>query len=130
MNAKVGSNNSQKKTIADSTILVLGLAYKPDVGDDRESPSFPIIEKLMGLGGNVSYHDPFIAKTPKTRKYNLKMASQELSDSYLSTVDVALIVTGHTLVDYERIVNLVPLVVDTRNMTKDLESCENQIFRA
>jgi UDP-N-acetyl-D-glucosamine dehydrogenase len=99
---------------------VLGLAYKRDVDDLRESPSLSIIEMLQLEGAMVSYNDPFFPSVGRGRKYNLNMQSQPLEK--LGEYDCVLIVTDHTSYDYKLIVDESQLVVDSRNATKGIAS--------
>ena len=112
--------NQRSKPLNGSRILVLGLAYKRDVDDLRESPSLSIIEMLQQEGAAVSYNDPFFPSVGRGRKYNLNMHSQPLKD--LDGYDCVLIVTDHTSYDYARIVEESQLVVDSRNATRGLVS--------
>jgi UDP-N-acetyl-D-glucosamine dehydrogenase len=112
--------NQRSKPLKGSRILVLGLAYKRDVDDLRESPSLSIIEMLRQEGADVSYNDPYFPSVGRGRKYNLNMESQPLEN--LGGYDCVLIVTDHTSYDYARIVEEAPLVVDSRNATQGLRS--------
>jgi UDP-N-acetyl-D-glucosamine dehydrogenase len=103
-----------------SKILVLGLAYKKDIDDLRESPSLTIIELLQKEGCTVKYNDPYFATVGRGRKYNLNMKNTPLEN--LGQYDAVLIVTDHTDYPYERIVNESKLVIDTRNATKGIKS--------
>ena len=98
----VQSLNQQKKALNGSKVLVLGVAYKKDIDDLRESPSLTIIELLQAAGAQVSYNDPFIPFVGKGRKYNLQMKNTPLEN--LGQYDCALIVTDHSDYDYKRIV--------------------------
>ncbi len=110
--------DSRGKPLRGSRILVLGLAYKKDVGDTRESPSFEIIELLLHHKAVVSYHDPYIPTAPAMRSWpNLPpMRSVPLTEETLKTCDAAIITTGHSMVDYELVATMAPLVVDTRGV--------------
>jgi UDP-N-acetyl-D-glucosamine dehydrogenase len=112
--------NRQSKPLKGSKILVLGIAYKRDIDDLRESPALTIIEILQTRGAAVSYHDPYFPRVGKGRKYNLNMLSVPLSG--LDQYDCVLIVTDHSDFDYRRIVEESPLVVDTRNATAGIRS--------
>jgi UDP-N-acetyl-D-glucosamine dehydrogenase len=112
--------NQRSKPLKGSRVLVLGLAYKRDVDDLRESPALAIIEMLQQEGATVSYNDPFFPTVGRGRKYNLNMVSQPLD--HLDGYDCVLIVTDHTSYDYARIVNEAQLVVDSRNATRGLTS--------
>jgi UDP-N-acetyl-D-glucosamine dehydrogenase len=99
---------------------VLGVAYKRDIDDLRESPALTIIEELQKRGAEVSYNDPYFPKVGRGRKYNLQMTCAPLEK--LGQYDCSLIVTDHTDYDYKKIVQESKLVVDTRNATKGIES--------
>jgi len=116
----VGALNRQKKSLNGSRVLVLGVAYKRDIDDLRESPSLTIIELLQKEGAEVSYHDPYFPFIGKGRKYDLQMKCAPLEN--LGQYDCVLIVTDHSNYDYAGIVNASQLVVDTRNATKGLQS--------
>jgi UDP-N-acetyl-D-glucosamine dehydrogenase len=105
------------KALSRSRVLVLGLAYKKNVPDIRESPSLRLMELILERGAEVSYFDPFIAEIPKTREYShLKgRRSVEWSEESLSSFDVVLIATDHDNVDYQALADWCPLIVDTRN---------------
>ena len=110
--------NERGKAIKGSRILVVGLAYKPDVDDVRESPSFEIIEKLEELGAHVDYNDPHVLRTHKMRRYDLHMSSVELTPENLRSYDCLVIATNHAAYDWKQIVGHANLVVDTRNAVK------------
>jgi len=112
--------NEQCKSIKGSKILVLGLAYKRDIDDLRESPSLTIIELLREKGAIVFYNDPYFAKVGRGRHYDLNMTNTPLDN--LSQYDAVLIVTDHTSYDYRAIVDQSQLVIDTRNATKGIAS--------
>src|SRR3954468_17625344 len=117
-----GALNSHKKSVNGARVLVLGVAYKKDIDDLRESPSLTIIELLQKDGADVSYHDPYFPVIGKGRKYDLQMKCAELKD--LGKYDCLLIVTDHSDYDYKRIVREAQLVVDTRNATRGIESAK------
>jgi UDP-N-acetyl-D-glucosamine dehydrogenase len=114
--------NKQRKSMNGANILVLGLAYKKDIDDLRESPSLTIIELLQKEGAKVSYNDPFFATVGRGRKYNLEMKNTPLDN--LQQYDCVLIVTDHSSYDYAAIVEQANLVVDTRNATKGIQSAK------
>jgi UDP-N-acetyl-D-glucosamine dehydrogenase len=117
--------NQRHKTVNGATILVLGVAYKKDIDDLRESPSLTIIELLQQQGARVSYHDPYFPFVNKGRKYDLQLRCTSLDN--LADYDCVLIVTDHSEYDYQCIAAHAQLVVDTRNATKGIES--PNIFR-
>ncbi|MFH0796253.1 MAG: nucleotide sugar dehydrogenase [Candidatus Omnitrophota bacterium] len=110
--------NDQKKGLKGAKVLVLGLAYKKDVDDLRESPALKIIKLLKEKGAEVIYNDPYIPRIPRLREYRFDLVSQDLTAKLLKTVDVVLIVTDHSCYDYEFITAHSLLVVDTRNAIK------------
>ncbi len=112
--------NQHKKALNGSKVLVLGVAYKKDIDDLRESPALTIIELLQKEGALVSYNDPYFAEIGRGRKYDLQMKCTPLKD--LAQYDCVLIVTDHSDYDYERIVRESNLVVDTRNATRGIKS--------
>ena len=112
--------NNHLKSMKGSKILVLGLSYKKDIDDLRESPSLTIIELLRAKGAEVFYNDPFFPRVGRGRHYNLDMSNTPLED--LKRFDAVLIVTDHSSYDYKAIVSQAQLVIDTRNATKGIES--------
>jgi UDP-N-acetyl-D-glucosamine dehydrogenase len=112
--------NRQRKSLNGSRVLVLGVAYKKDIDDLRESPALTIIELLQKEGAHVSYNDPFFDYVGHGRKYRLEMANTPLEK--LPQFDVVIIVTDHSSYDYKWIVENSPLVIDTRNATRGIEN--------
>jgi UDP-N-acetyl-D-glucosamine dehydrogenase len=112
--------NSQGKSARGSRIGVLGMAYKKDVDDARESPSFELFKKLQALGAEMSYNDPHIPRLPPMRHYDFGgLESEALTPAWLQSLDCVLIATDHSAYDWKMIVRHAPLVVDTRNATRD-----------
>ncbi len=112
---KVGAAlDSAGKTIKDSKILVLGLAYKKNIDDTRESPSLTIIDILMKKGAEVQFSDPYLPVAPKTRKFNYDLKSIKLTKDTVKSFDLVLLVTDHDDFDYELIGNEAKLIIDTR----------------
>jgi UDP-N-acetyl-D-glucosamine dehydrogenase len=125
------SFRSRNKTVSGSKILVLGLAYKKDIDDPRESPAFKVIELLEGKGAVVQWHDPSFKKLPVMRHYkHLKAKPVDLTDKALKAVDAAVIVTDHTAYDYPWIVKHAPLVIDTRNACKNVKAGADKVVKA
>ena len=115
-----GALNKQKKALNGANVLVLGVAYKKDIDDLRESPSLTIIELLQKEGAKVSYNDPYFPFVGKGRKYDLQMKCASLDN--LGQYDCIVIVTDHSDYDYPHIVREAQLVVDTRNATRNIQS--------
>jgi len=110
--------NQRKKALNGAKVLVLGVAYKKDIDDLRESPSLTIIELLQKDGAEVRYNDPYFAHVGQGRHYNLNMDNTPLND--LGQYDCVLIVTDHSDYDYQRIVSESQLVVDSRGATRKI----------
>ncbi len=107
--------NDGSKCLRGAHILILGVAYKKNVADVRESPALEIIEMLQEAGAHVDYHDPHVPQLHKMRRHQLGLRSVPLEED-LSRYDAAVVVTDHTGVDYARVAQTVPLVLDTRNV--------------
>ena len=114
--------NSVKKAVNGSRLLILGLAYKPDVDDVRESPSFELIERFRALGAAVDYHDPHVPATHAMRHYPdlPPMRSIDLTDDALAGYDAVVIATHHSAYDWPRIARHARLIVDTRGVMRGL----------
>ncbi len=130
VNKVVDSLNEHKKSIKGAKILILGLAYKKDIDDLRESPSLKLIEILSDKGALVDYHDPYIPHLRPTRHYNFDRKSIELKPKNLKAYDVVLISTNHSIFDMNFIVDNSQLVVDTRNACKQVISGKEKIYKA
>ncbi len=118
VNKTIKAINSIGKSIVDSQILIIGIAYKPNIDDLRESPSLKIIELLRDEGANLNYFDPYIPKIPKTRKYEFNLESVDLSLIEEDYYDAAVILTDHSIINYDNIIKISKSVVDTRNAIK------------
>ena len=122
--------NRHTKPLRGSKVCVLGVAYKKDVDDARESPAFALMELLEKGGAVVSYNDPHIDRLPRTRHFHIPKKSVPLTAEYLAGLDCVLIATDHSAFDYDFIVQHAPLVVDTRNATKDVPGGREKICKA
>jgi UDP-N-acetyl-D-glucosamine dehydrogenase len=121
----------QGKKLAGSRILMLGLAYKKDIDDPRESPAFKLLELLQQKGASVVYNDPNIPRFPDSEHYkHLKVNSVPVTSDTLAAVDAAVIVTNHSDYDYEMIARYAPLIVDTRNACAGQTDRREKIVRA
>jgi UDP-N-acetyl-D-glucosamine dehydrogenase len=109
--------NEQAKPLKGSRILVLGVAYKRDVDDPRESPAFQIMELLRDRGAYLAYNDPYIPTLPKMRHHTIRMDSEPLTEELLAVSDCVVIVTDHCDYNFDWIVHNSQLIVDTRNAT-------------
>jgi len=122
--------NDRGKAMKGANILVLGLAYKPDVDDVRESPSFELIEHLETLGAEVDYHDPHVPRTHKMRHHDLQMTSIDLTPANLKAYDCVLIATHHSAYDWQLIADNSQLIVDTRNAMREVKGRRDHIVAA
>jgi UDP-N-acetyl-D-glucosamine dehydrogenase len=128
VDALVTALNGHEKSVKGSKILLLGVAYKKDVDDLRESPSLKLLELLSARGAVLDYNDPYFPALHKMRHYDFSnMKSVELSPERLATYDCVLIATDHTSYDYEAIVRDSKLVVDTRNATRHVKQDREKV---
>ena len=121
--------NVRSRSLRGARVLVLGVAYKKDVDDLRESPALRIIELLSEAGAEVRYHDPHVARLGELREHSFDLASIALDESAFEWADVVMILTDHSDVDYAQVVRQAKLIVDTRNATRGLGGAE-RIVRA
>jgi UDP-N-acetyl-D-glucosamine dehydrogenase len=122
--------NRNKKSLNGSRIMVIGIAYKKDVDDDRESPGYAIMKMLLEKGAVIKYNDPWIPKLQATRKYDFKMESAPISPEVLAEMDAVIIITDHSAYDFAEIVKHSNLVIDTRNATKGIKGAKEKIVMA
>ncbi|MEP6923311.1 MAG: nucleotide sugar dehydrogenase [Pyrinomonadaceae bacterium] len=117
------SLNDDSKAFNNSNILILGVAYKKDIDDMRESPALSVIDLLRAKGANVEYHDPFVGEVTFDHSHTLgagePLYNVELTDEKLRSADCTVIITEHSTIDYNRICQLSQLIVDTRNALKE-----------
>ena len=122
--------NHHKKAVNGSRVLVIGLSYKPNVGDLRESPSLEIIDELRSLGAEVTYHDPHIPRAWRTRDHDLTLESVPLTAERLAASDCVVVATHHDACDWQLVADHAPLVVDTRAVMKTISSPRAAVFPA
>jgi UDP-N-acetyl-D-glucosamine dehydrogenase len=118
--------NADRIAVNGARILVLGAAYKADVGDVRESPSIDVIQRLAGKGAEVSYHDPHV---PELEIEGRPYKSADLTDESLDRADLVLILTDHAAVDLARVIARAQRVFDTRNATRSLPQAGENVYR-
>ncbi len=116
--------------VKDAKILVLGVAYKKDVDDVRESPALKVVEHMQEWGMIVSYHDPYIPVYPKGRRGDLGLSSIPLTDENVKNADAVFILTDHSCIDYQWVVDHAKVVVDTRNAAKEVKTNRDKIVKA
>ncbi|MEO1498346.1 MAG: nucleotide sugar dehydrogenase [Planctomycetota bacterium] len=123
--------NSVGKPIRGSKIGVLGVAYKKDIDDPRESPAYKVMELLNERGADLSYSDPQIPTLPEARRYRvLPLESESFSPEYLGSLDCAVVVTDHSAFDPQVLVDSCPLVIDTRNLTAGVDAPTGRVWKA
>jgi len=122
--------NERSRCIKGSRFLILGVAYKKDIDDDRESPSYEVMQLLQERGAIVSYNDPHIPKLKPGRKHRFDLESVPLTEDTLAAMDAVVILTDHTAYDYGWIVKHAKLVIDTRNATKGVTEGREKIVKA
>ena len=124
--------NEQGKALKGARVLILGLAYKKNIDDLRESPSIRLIELFREKGASVQYHDPFCPKMKEMRhqpKYMLEMESVPLEQG-VAEADAVVIATDHDSIDYQKLVRDAKLVIDTRNATKNVTFGKDKVRSA
>jgi UDP-N-acetyl-D-glucosamine dehydrogenase len=122
--------NRGKKSLNGSKILVLGIAYKKNIDDERESPGYAIMNLLMEKGADVSYNDPWIPQLKPTRKYQFTKQSVPVEPQTLADMDAVIIVTDHSAYDFSQIVKHARLVIDTRNATRGIDEGRDKVIMA
>jgi UDP-N-acetyl-D-glucosamine dehydrogenase len=122
--------NKFKKSLNGCKVLILGAAYKKDIDDMRESPSLKLIEIYREKGAQVDYHDPYVPKLPKTRKYHYDLESIYLTKGSLSKYDLVVLSTDHEAFDYEMIAKNSKLIIDTRNAFEKKKLVGKNIYKA
>ncbi len=123
--------NNVGKPVRGSKVGILGVAYKKDVDDPRESPSFKLMELYQAAGAQLSYNDPHIPVLPSMRHYDVpRLASEPLTPEYLASLDCVVIATDHSDYDWDFIVRYAPLVIDTRNATVNVQESRGKIWKA
>lgn len=122
--------NERSQSLRGAKVMVLGISYKKDLDDTRESPSLKVVDLLQRKGAVVSYHDPYVPVLARSRRYDLGLESQPLNRETLSGVDAVVITTDHSEVDYDLVVSAAPLVVDTRNATARVATNRDKIVKA
>lgn len=122
--------NNARKSVNGSRILILGMAYKPDIDDYRETPALKIIDRLIDLGAEAFYNDPYIPEIPENRQSDFRGKSVDLNTEVLSGFDCVIIITDHENYDYQWIVDNSKLIIDTRNACSGIISGRDKVVLA
>ncbi|MCK5117166.1 MAG: nucleotide sugar dehydrogenase [Candidatus Aegiribacteria sp.] len=122
--------NDRQKSVNGSRILILGMAYKPDIDDIRETPALMIMDLLLQLGADVDYNDPYVGSIGETRQTHRRPVSVELTEDVLSEYDSVVIITNHSCYDYQWIIDNSSLIIDTRNACSGLAGSEEKVIKA
>lgn len=122
--------NDRRKSVKGSRILILGMAYKPDIDDIRETPALKIMDELLEMGAEVDYNDPYVSSIGETRQTHRRPVSIELTEDDLKRYDCAVVITDHSCYDYQWIVDNSDLVIDTRNACSGIERGKEKVVKA
>lgn len=122
--------NDRSRSVRGSRVLLLGMAYKPDIDDIRETPALKVMDELLELGAEVDYNDPFVSSIGRTRQTNRRPVSVDLDAGSLSEYDCVVIITDHSCYDYQWIVDNASLVIDTRNACSGVERGAEKVIKA
>lgn len=122
--------NTQQKALNGAKVLFLGVAYKKDVDDVRESPALVLWDLFSAKGAQLDFHDPHVSRLGRGRHYDINRDSVALSDEALKSYDLVVVVTDHSSIDWKQVVDQAPLVVDTRNATREVRGDAKHVFLA
>ena len=132
VNVVISALTAQKKSIKGSRVLILGLAYKPDIDDDRESPAYRLLDLLSERGATVAYHDPHVPLIRSTREHPHWAGQQSVpwTRESIFGFDAVVIATAHQVVNYSQLADWCPCIVDTRNVMADFTTQPGQVWKA
>ena len=132
VNKVAEAHNSRRKSVNGSKILVVGLAYKANVDDDRESPSYTLLQKLKDRGSEVAYYDPYVPVIKPSREHAHWAGKKSIvwDPATIASFDAVLISTAHANVDYRQLLEWSDLVIDTRNAVVSLTARDGQVWKA
>ena len=122
--------NDRQKSVNGSRILILGMAYKPDIDDIRETPALKVMDELLEMGAVVDYNDPYVGSIGETRQTQRRPVSVELTEDTLNRYDCAIIITNHSCYDYQWIVDNSSLIIDTRNACSEITGGKEKVVKA
>ena len=130
LNRTTAALNDEAKALRGARALIIGIAYKPNIDDIRESPAAEIIERLQAAGAEVAYHDPHVPRFPAMRKHKIDLASVPLTETTLRAHDCVIIVTDHDAVDYDLVGRHARLIIDTRNAMARVDDPKARVVKA
>ncbi len=130
LNRTTAALNDEAKALRGARALIIGIAYKPNIADIRESPAAEIIERLQAAGAEVAYHDPHVPRFPAMRKHKIDLASVPLTETTLKAHDCVIIVTDHDAVDYDLVARHARLIIDTRNAMARVDDPKARVVKA
>jgi UDP-N-acetyl-D-glucosamine dehydrogenase len=122
--------NTKGCSLVGAKILIMGVAYKPDIDDMRESPALKVIDLFIKEGAHVEYYDPYIPTLPETRKYKLELSSVDIDSIKDDAYDAIVIITDHAGIDYKRYLSKAKITIDTRNALKQMGTKSEKIWKA
>jgi UDP-N-acetyl-D-glucosamine dehydrogenase len=124
--------NSQRKALNGSKILIVGLAYKPNVDDERESPSYVLMDLLIRRGAKIAYYDPYVPVIKPTREHSYFVGQTSIAwdRTTIQGFDLVLIATNHSCVDYQELGDWAQCIVDTRNAMADARVASGKVWKA
>jgi UDP-N-acetyl-D-glucosamine dehydrogenase len=124
--------NTQRKAMNGAKVLLLGLAYKPDVDDDRESPSYVLLDLLRKRGAEVAYYDPYVPVIRPSREHSHWAGTRSVvwNEQVLRGFDAVLIATHHQSVNYQELAEWAPCILDTRNAMAGIKTRPGQVWKA
>jgi UDP-N-acetyl-D-glucosamine dehydrogenase len=124
--------NDRQKAVKGSSILIVGLAYKPNVDDERESPSYVLMDMLQSRGAKVAYYDPYVPIIRPTREHAQWTGTKSVSwdKPTISSYDASLIATNHASVNYQELADWSPIIVDTRNAMVNIKTRQGQVWKS
>jgi UDP-N-acetyl-D-glucosamine dehydrogenase len=124
--------NERSRAVKGSRVLVVGLAYKPNVDDERESPSYVLMEKLKARGAEVAYYDPYVPIIRPTREHAhwTGVKSTAWDKATVASYDLVLIATNHASINYQELADWAPCIVDTRNAMVAIKTKPGQVWKA
>jgi len=122
--------NDRQKSVNGSRILILGMAYKPDIDDIRETPALMVMDELLELGADVDYNDPYVGSIGETRQTHRRPVSVKLTEDVLRGYDCVIVITDHSCYDYQWIVDNSSLIIDTRNACLGVTGSEEKVVKA